>query len=91
MFNFPYAHTHLIDVKLTPIGGGDSLLKLKALFLAFVLLITATALVAIAAPLLPVQQHSNDITAFDYRWARLAVGVRPNGDGDPLPGGGVPK
>jgi hypothetical protein len=66
-------------------------LRLRMLFLAFVLLTAAATLIAMATPLLPVGGHTGDITAFDFRNTLLDVSVTPNGDGDPLPGGGVPR
>jgi hypothetical protein len=61
------------------------------LFLAFVLLTAAATLIAMATPLLPVCGHPGDVATFDFRNTVLDGFVTPNGDGDPLPGGGVPR
>lgn len=66
-------------------------MRLRMLFLAFVLLTAAATLIAMATPLLPVGGHPGDVTTLAFRNTVLDVSVAPNGDGDPLPGGGVPR
>jgi len=65
-------------------------LKLKVLFLV-VVLAAATATISIAATSLSnVCAKVSSLASFDYASLILGGNFTTNGDGDPVPGGGIP-
>ena len=70
--------------------GGD-FLKWKILLVATALIFAANAIVVAATPILSVCSKSIGTVTFDLNNIVLDGVVTPNGGGDPVPGGGIPK
>lgn len=66
-------------------------MRWKILLVATALIFAANALIAAAMPIFSVCSTSIGTIAFDINDIVLDGVVTPNGGGDPVPGGGIPK
>lgn len=66
-------------------------MRWKMLLVATALIVAASAIIVAATPTLNTCATSIYTTAFDLNDMVLDGVVTPNGGGDPVPGGGIPK
>jgi hypothetical protein len=66
-------------------------LRLKILLVAAALIVAASSVIVAATPILSICSKSISAPTFDLNDMVLDGVVTPNGGGDPVPGGGIPK
>jgi len=66
-------------------------MKLKVPFLVVILAVATAAISIAATPLSNACANVSSLASFDYTSLILGGNFKTNGDGDPVPGGGVPR
>jgi hypothetical protein len=66
-------------------------LKWKILLFVFILAVATVAVGIATTPLSDFCASVSDLTSFDYTSLLLGGNSTTNGDGDPVPGGGIPR
>jgi len=66
-------------------------LRWKILLVAAALIFAANTIIVAATPILNICSKSISTISFDLKGIVLDGVVTPNGGGDPVPGGGIPK
>ena len=66
-------------------------MRWKILLVAAALIVATNVIIVAATPILNIWSKSISTTSFDLKGIVLNGVVTPNGGGDPVPGGGIPK